>query len=80
MSYKIEKGIRMPLHIRQTKYPFANMEVEDSFYIPLKDDQDIKKLTNIIRTAYGQFCKNHNKDWKFKTLQTGKGVRIWRVK
>lgn len=49
---KIEKGIPMPTGTKLPKYPWAEMEVGDSFVVP--DDKVIR-----VRSAAQQWNSNH---------------------
>lgn len=66
---KIEKGVPMPKNKRATKYPFAEMEVGDSFYVEPDNGS--------IHAAASWYGKRNNK--KFATRKEGEGRRIWRI-
>lgn len=74
MSFKIEKGIQAPEYQPRQKYPFSEMEVNDSFFIKGAGMKERKKLSAAACT-YGQ---NHNKVFTVRSVDGG--VRIWRVK
>jgi hypothetical protein len=76
MSFTIESGIPMPKRTAGrsgSKYPFADMEVGDSFAIP----GDVKAAT--IRSAVGAFTKRNPDAGKFAVRGTGDGLRVFRV-
>ena len=81
--FKIEKGIQLPKG-KETRnsYPFAKMEVGDSFYVPA-DDKGFRtdkrgRRYHPAGSASSAYGRAHGK--KFKCLFDEKrGLRIWRV-
>ncbi len=75
-EFKIDKDVPMPPHKRENIYPWADMEVADSFYVPI-DDQGIDKLQNamISISKYQQ----RKRGTKYATRREGEGVRVWRT-
>lgn len=77
--FKIEKGIALPSSARgsDAKYPWADMEVGDSFFAP-------EAMLKSMRTSI--YKQNKKGDAKFiareDTVKDGKkeieGVRVWR--
>ena len=72
--YTIEKGIPAPKDVkREAKYPFGQMEVNDSFTAP-------KHLASTIRAASAYYRRRYQKrfivrpDEKLQDM-----VRIWRI-
>lgn len=68
MDTKIEKGIPIPNGRVGKKYPFAQMEVGDSFVSDAKAQAAAGQM-NMVRKP---------KRWICRTIEDGK-VRIWRV-
>ena len=68
--YKIEKN--KPLSSK-LKYPFADMRIDDSFFVP---DQH-KQGAGVVSSAH-YYGKRNGK--KFATRYEDGGIRIWRVK
>ena len=66
---KIEKGIPLPAH-GNTKYPFADMVVGDSFLMSIETHQKLRVAAN----AYG---KRHAMKFSVRVVESG--VRCWRV-
>jgi hypothetical protein len=66
MSIKIEKNIPAPNHKKGTQWPFALMNVGDSFL-----------GTQSARTASFVWAKKHNH--KFASKRENGLVRIWRI-
>lgn len=69
--FTIEKNIPLPkfIHTGRNKYPFEQMEVEDSFFAPVKRET----LVN----AVSSYKKKSGKD--FVVITEGEGARIWRT-
>ena len=73
--YKIEKGIRITSIPKKehSKYPFKDMEVNDSFFIPEKDLTRSK-----IQSAVTYYSLKHP-ERRFTVRRTEDGCRIWRI-
>lgn len=78
---KIEKGVpmeKMRICIRD-RYPFAKMDVGDSFHIKnIKDRKKANISATLLASAKYYVLKNRL-TWKFATRYTPTGVRIWRI-
>ena len=74
IMYTIEKNIPLPERkSREIKYPFADMQVGDSFYA--------EKGWQTVYNASTYFRKTRKLlNWKFRCAPEGDGCRIWRVK
>lgn len=73
MSYEIEKSICIPNIAKKgpkRKYPFVDMEVGDSFFLP----QGTKAIS--VSAAIQGRALNR----KFVTRTVEGGMRVWRVK
>lgn len=72
-QFKIEKGVPAPTDGRngKAKYPWREMEVGDSFFIP-----------GITSTVLGGSIANARRrtGFEFVSRNEGGGVRVWRVK
>jgi hypothetical protein len=67
--YEIEGGIEIPVRLA-ARYPFAGMEVGESFFVP---DGDVKKLSN-------HACRYGKKSGRrYCVRKVEGGVRVWRV-
>lgn len=76
MAFTVESGIPVPARkggrAGGSKYPFATMEIGQSFLV------DSETKIGTIRSAVGAFTKTH-KGYRFAIRQTDDGVRVWRV-
>lgn len=79
--FSIEKNIPIPLkQTRGSKYPFADMEVGDSFFIPELSLGSVSG--NVSKNARALGIKMETRPVREKDPDTGKevdGVRVWRT-
>lgn len=75
-AYSVEANMPMPSRAvgRKPKYPFPEMKVGDSFFVP---DGGTKGQT--VRMASYHYGKRHGGQ-VFSTLKDGDGYRCWRIK
>ncbi len=77
--YEIEKDIPIiKSRWRESKYPFPEMEIGDSFFVPLNGKEARKVQPSIVS------CGNRYRDKRFTTriiIEEGVkiGIRCWRV-
>lgn len=76
-AVQIDKNIPMPDRLpgnagngRWSKYPFAEMEVGDSFLVT---DTPRNKISSAANQAYKRL------GFKFKTGKVDDGIRVWRI-
>lgn len=70
LAHKIEKGIPAPYRVRdRAKYPFAEMEVGDSFLT--KEDR------TRVSGAASLYGKRHGR--RYSVSMTAEGLRVWRL-
>ena len=62
----------------ETKYPFAELQVGDSFMVPTKKQTDINKMQSSICGHAFQY-KRKNRDTNFTTRIVDGGIRVWRI-
>lgn len=81
--FQIESGIPLPSTSRPgagrkgSKYPFATMDLNTSFFVPDGNEQ-VKDAT--LRSAIGAFNKaNPEHGRKFAVRKVDGGVRVWRM-
>lgn len=71
--YKIEKNIEMP----KLKYPFADMEIGDSFFVPF--EQGVSKQQFHRRVSANAAIRAKKFNEKYKTKRNREGVRVFRI-
>jgi hypothetical protein len=74
--YEIEKGIPLPTNTRNSKYPYKDMQVGDSFLIPSHPD-DAADLLKRMRNSMFAAGKRHGIKLTAAIDDEG-GVRVWR--
>ena len=76
-EYKLERGVPIPEYSRTWQFPLLNMEIGDSFVIPLSK---LKSLRNSITRMHR---KNDSLRFITRTVhgrgRAGKQTRVWRV-
>lgn len=81
-KFKIEKNQPMPETFDGASsrgiYPFDEMEVGDSFFVPCKKENEFKSAVQSVHYANSKERKKESGKI-FKRSQIGSGVRIWRV-
>lgn len=71
----VEKGIPLPGR-KHHKYPFDEMDVGDSFFIPAKSADDAARAQV---SALGAMRARRLLDKDFTTRRVDGGVRVWRI-
>lgn len=69
MTYVIEKNVPITKTI-ESKFPFAQMEVGDSFFVPSKEAANLRSAATRHSRQLG---------FTFTTKKCDGGVRIWRT-
>jgi hypothetical protein len=75
MSYKIDKSVPMPANVQTTreKYPLAELEVGDSFFVALTDPKQVKNLRSSMAVRAKKL------EIKIAAFADDTGVRVWRT-
>ena len=73
--FEIEKGIAVPA--ARFKYPWAEMEIGDSFFVE-PGERSLTKMHGHLSSLGNHYGKPRG--MKFTTRQVDGGVRVWRVK
>ncbi len=86
VTIKIDKGVPIlkgsGRRHGENIFPFAEMEVGDSFFVPFKKDKKQMSQRTSLHTCARLWAQYHKKNWTFSTstLSDENGVRIWRTK
>lgn len=79
--YQIEAGVPMPGR-PESRYRFSEMNVGDSFWMPVEAGEDPSQVRNRARKAWGQFIRQNGYEWRFRTAQVVEDgqhrIRVWR--
>lgn len=70
--FKIEKKVPMPQRHERTDWPFADMNIGDSFLIPLNGESP-----QIVGNRASQAARAKGIHVSYRSLPDG--VRVWRV-
>lgn len=76
MGYEIEKGVPVKGEIR-TRYPFADMDPNDSFLVECEEDKRRTVAANLSASAR-RFRESHY-GRRYTVRRVEGGVRCWRV-
>lgn len=60
---------------RRPKYPFAQMNVGECFYVPTTE----VKSPYVLSASARQWARRNGRPWKFVARQVGDMIGIWRV-
>ena len=88
-QYPIDKNIPMP-ELRpiqnyagglgiHCKYPWANMEIGDSFFVPCKPEEKTSTV-GVLGSSNLGWRKRNNMDIYFTVRREATGVRVWRIR
>lgn len=66
MKIEIQKGVPIPLKSLRLEYPFDEMNVGDSFFIPV-EDSDLPKVHLKISAKACYYTSRHDNKTKFTT-------------
>jgi len=82
--FEIEKGVPVapPRIGRMPKYPFANMEVGDSFAVPMMGVPDLyggDRSTGLLRTAASHHGRRHGMKLLVRADSANNVTRCWRT-
>lgn len=86
MTFKIEKGIPIPPSKGgqppvRIKYPWAQMEIGDSFVVGIHPPETISGVRKRLRAAGDKWCQKHQPVAMIKTRIEGQDqIRVWKDK
>ena len=79
---KIDKNIPIPaVNTKESKYsfPFAYMDINDSFLIEAPKDNEVALKRGSLLYALNKFNKQNNSNIRITTRTVPDGVRVWRI-
>ena len=77
LDYKIEKYISIP-EIQEFGFPFAEMEIGDSFFVPMLDWLSMGLISG--KSGFWQCVQSlspKGREYKVRTVEAG--FRVWRT-
>ena len=79
MTYQIERGFPMTPTRKQSQYPFEQMEVGDSFSVPVPIGTTACDHAVKLRSAAYAWGKNWGRSLKVRLDDSRTVARVWRV-
>jgi len=76
---EIQKNVIIPVVHSKHKYPWDQMEVNDSVFIQADKGESLYKLKRKIGPAARYYGDVTGKKFKTLLMREGNGVRVWRV-
>lgn len=78
--YKIDKNVPITGKRKSPRieFPYAQMEINDSFCIPCKDQRKIKLLRQTISNNLKRFNNAFGKEYQIVVRTVEVGLRVWR--
>ena len=76
---KIETKVTIPEVHSKHKYPWPEMEVEDSVFITAEEGEDLFNLKRKVGPAARYYGDVTGKKFKTLVMREENGVRIWRI-
>ena len=90
MTIKVDKDVPTPTYIRvgrPARYPWSEMGVGDSFFVPVSEDRALHSLGQAVNGSRHSYCKKNARNGgqylaTVRTVTEGgvEGVRAWRLK
>lgn len=83
--YPVERGVPIPapfkrvVRVGMQKYPWAEMEVGDSFFVPHTPEEPGTWVQNRVNASAVHWLKRYARSHRFTTRQLANGVRCWRT-
>lgn len=70
MTIKIDPGVPLTTSGTRRRYPFRDMAVGDSFFVPGMTCRDMRGALSRAKRETG---------WRFATRRVDNGLRIWKI-
>ena len=77
---KIEKGIPIPSASLKNQYPFHDMSIGDSFFIPFSEKEEKRVRANLYVEISKYLRATKGEARSFITRSVKGGCRVWKVK
>src|SRR5690349_6743042 len=77
--FPIDDRVPLPKRGRPVKYPLANLDVGQSFFIPTTSREEARKIRSRLANAVYLFEKQTSGQRQFTLRTTSDGVRVWRI-
>jgi len=81
--FEVENGIEIPApkrgRGRPPKYPWAEMEIGDSFFVEAQEGRSIENQQRSLSASGRSYGVRKHVGMKFRTRTVEGGVRVWRI-
>ena len=77
--HEIEKGVDIPTVHSRYKYPWEEMEINDSVFIVAENGETLDRLKRRVGPSARYYGKVSGKKFKTLLMREEHGVRVWRV-
>lgn len=81
--HTVESGVEIPKEPRNNpkplRYPFAQMDVGDSFLVECPDERKSAVRSNVATSAWKHSLLHYYGNRKYITRKVEGGVRVWRI-
>lgn len=74
-AFKIEKDVPIVAHIGRKKYPFSQLRIGQSFFVPTKTGT----RQNVGNAAHS-YASRHGWKMAIRAVKNPDGCRVWRTK
>ena len=75
----IEIDVPLPQGKRPSQYLLADLDLDQSFFIPAASIEEARKIRSRVASAIQQFEQQTSGQWRFTLRTMDGGVRVWRV-
>ena len=76
---EIEKNVKVPAVHSKHKYPWDQMEINDSVFIRAEKGESLYKLKRKVGPAARYYGDVTGKKFKTLLMREDNGVRVWRI-
>ena len=76
---EIEKNVKVPLVRSKHKYPWEQMQINDSVFIQAENGESLYKLKRKVGPAARYYGDVTGKKFKTLLMREDNGVRVWRI-
>jgi hypothetical protein len=78
-TFPIESGVPLPQRKRPAKYPLADLDIDQSFFVPATSLEEARKIRCLVANAIQQFEKQTLGQRQFMLRMVDGSFRVWRV-
>lgn len=79
MDAPVFKSVLECLEFHEYDFPFAYMDINDSFLIEATKDNEVALIRGSLPYALNKFNKQNNSNIRITTRTVPDGIRVWRI-